>query len=107
MITNPRKDFLIGFFGFFGFNLALLLALWAIGAGLNALPKSISASDAANNAGIFLFCCFPGLANVGAEIYLFIKRRWMALGALIGLGAAIVLASIGIAVLIASGFTLV
>ena len=104
---NPRKDFLIGFFGFFGFNLALSIVFWGIGAGMNALPKSISASQAVNNVSIVLFCCLPGLANIGVEIYLFIKRRWMALGALIGLGASIVLASLGIAALIASGFSLV
>jgi hypothetical protein len=105
--ANPRKDFILGFFGFFGFNLALLLIFWAIGAAIGALPRSISQSGALNSATIFLFCCFPGLANMGAEIYLYIKQRWMALGALIGLGAGIVLASIGMAMLIASGFSLV
>lgn len=106
-LTDSRKDFLFGFFGFFGFNLALLLIFWAIGSAIDALPRSISQSGSMNTGTIFLFCCFPGLANVGAEIYLFINRRWMALGALIGLGAAIVLASIGVAILIASGFSLV
>lgn len=103
--TNSRKDFLIGFFGFFGFNLALLLIFWGIGSALDALPRSISQSSAMNTGTIFLFCCFPGLANIAAEVYLFIKRRWMALGVLVGLGAAIILASIGVAILIASGFS--
>lgn len=105
-MTSPRKDFLIGFLGFFGFNLLLLLAFWAIGSALYVLPKSISQSDILNTGTIFSFCCLPFMANIAIETYLFRKRRWMALGALIGLGAGIILASIGMAMLIASGFSL-
>ena len=105
--VNPRHDMLIGALGFFGGNILLGVMLYLIGLGLDALPRSVSQSSAMNTGTIFLFCCFPGLANVGAEIYLFIKRRWIALGVLMGITIGTILASIAMAMLIASGFTLV
>jgi hypothetical protein len=107
MNFDPRRDIGTGLFGFLAGNLILGIILVAVAAALDALPRALAQSGAMNTGTIFLFCCFPGLANIGVEIYLFIKRRWIALGVLMGLGIAIILASIGMAMLIASGFSLV
>ena len=105
--TDNRKDFIYGFIGFFALNLILFLILAALVSALNVLPKGGRAEDIGNNAFAFALFCLPILANIGALIYFLFKRRAVALGGIVGLIVVCVCATIGFALLINSGFSLV
>ena len=98
--SNPRKEFLIGFVGYWVLNLALFLIFLLVGLGAGALPRASRLADAANTATMLLCFCAPGIVNLGALIYFFIKRRWIALGGLAGFASSLVCGAIGAALFI-------
>lgn len=88
---EKRRDFLIGFGGWFGINAALLVLGWIASALVHSLLGPIVSRATADVIVTIIAWLVPLLINVGGLIYLGFTRKWMALGALAAIGVVLLL----------------
>jgi hypothetical protein len=92
---EKRRDFWIGFGGWFAVNIALAMLTWGCTAlisylAANLLPPS-NTIDTLAPLLVLILQIIPLLINLGGLIFLGFTRQWIALGALAAFGAALLL----------------
>ena len=92
---EKRRDFWIGFGGWFAANIALALLAWGCTLLLSYLKDNLLPSDEAIDTVVPILVVIvqviPLFINIGALIFLAFTRHWIALGALVAFGAALIL----------------
>lgn len=92
---EERRDFWIGFGGWFATNIVMTLLSWGCTLLMSYLKDNLLPSNEAIDTLVPILVVIvqviPLFINLGGLIFLAFTRKWMALGALVAFGAALIL----------------
>lgn len=87
--SSSKRDFWIGFIGWWVFNLCAGALMFGIGYGSSALAAHYSYDDTLFLGSVSCFGCLVLVSNIAVLIFFAFRRKQIALGMLVAFGAAI------------------
>lgn len=87
--ADSKRDFWIGFIGWWVFNVCAGAMLYGIGYGSSMLAAHYSYDDTLFLVSVSCFGCLVLLINIAALIFFAFRRKLIALGMLVAFGASI------------------